>query len=98
MYNEKVWLEGLPKSAFGKYYNVEFYVGEKRIDDNSPRIATFNSKLIAEDAAMFMFMDETGGIEMINKSRLVSMICTERTRYESRYHKSIFDEYFRKST
>lgn len=98
MYNEKVFFDGLPKSAFGKHYNVEFRGGYKDpITDRQP-IFTFNSKLIAECPDMFMFMSECGGIDLIYKERILSMICTEKPKHESNCYKNILDRYARKST
>ena len=96
MYNEKVFFEGLPKSAFGKHYNIAF---REAIKDPSglSKISTFNSKLIAENEEQFMFMTECGGIDLIYKERILSMICTEKPRYGTSNHKNILDEYFRKS-
>lgn len=98
MYNEKVFFDGLPKSAFGKHYNVELR-GARRdpITDRQP-IFTFNSKLIAECKDMFMFMSECGGIDLIYKERILSMICTEKPKHESYYYKDILDRWARKST
>lgn len=97
MYNEKVFFDGLPKSAFGKHYNIEFRGAHKDpVTDRTP-IITLNSKLIAECHDMFMFMSECGGIDLIYKERILSMICTEKPKHGTNNHKNILDEYFRKS-
>lgn len=59
---------------------------------------TLNSKLIAECSDMFMFMSRCGGIDMIYKERILSMICTEKPKYETSYYRDILDKYARKST
>lgn len=98
MYNEKVFFDGLPKSAFGKHYNIEFRGAHKDpVTDRTP-IITLNSKLIAECHDMFMFMSECGGIDIIYKERILSMICTEKPEHESYCYKNILDRYARKST
>lgn len=98
MYNEKVFFEGLPKSAFGKHYNVEFRGAMKDPFDGRSPIITLNSKLIAECHDMFMFMSECGGIDLIYKERILSMICTEKPKHESYCYKNILDRYARKPT
>lgn len=97
MYNEKVFFEGLPKSAFGKHYNVEWKTAIRNFD-GLPQVMTLNSKLIAECPDMFMFMSECGGIDLIYKERILSMICTEKPKHESYCYKNILDRYARKST
>ena len=42
MYNEKVFFDGLPKSAFGKHYNIEFRRAHRDpVTDRTP-IITLN--------------------------------------------------------
>lgn len=98
MYNEKVFFDGLPKSAFGKHYNVEVRGAVKDPYDGRSPIMTFNSKLIAECPDQFMFMSECGGIDMIYKERVLSMICTEKPKHGTSCYKNILDKYARKST
>ena len=98
MYNEKVFFEGLPKSAFGKHYNVEVRGAYRDPITDCQTVVTFNSKLIAECPDQFMFMSECGGIDMIYKERVLSMICTEKPKHESYCYKNILDRYARKST
>ena len=97
MYNEKIFSEGLPKSAFGKHYNVEVRSAVRDIFNGCQSIITFNSKLIAENEEQFMFMSECGGIDLIYKERVLSMLCTEKPKHGTNNHKNILDEYFRKS-
>lgn len=97
MYNEKVFFEGLPKSAFGKHYNVEVRGAVRSPYDGRQEVITFNSKLIAENEDLFMFMAECGGIDLIYKERVLSLICTEKPKHGTNNHKNILDEYFRKS-
>jgi hypothetical protein len=98
MYNEKVFFEGLPKCAFGKHYNVEVRSAARDIFNGHQSIITFNSKLIAENENLFMFMSESGGIDLIYKERVLSMICTEKPKHGTNNYKNILDEYLRKST
>ena len=98
MYNEKLFSDGLPKSAFGKHYNVEFRGAHRDPITDRQSIITLNSKLIAECHDMFMFMSECGGIDLIYKERILSMICTEKPKHESYCYKDILNRYTRKST
>lgn len=98
MYNEKVFFEGLPKSAFGKHYNLEVRGARRDPITDRETVFTLNSKLIAECPDQFMFMSECGGIDMIYKERILSMICTEKPKHGTNCYKYILDKYARKPT
>ena len=98
MYNEKLFADGLPKSAFRKHYNIEFRGAYRDPITDRQSIITLNSKLIAECRDMFMFMSECSGIDLIYKERILSMICTEKPKHESYCYKDIINRYTRKST
>lgn len=98
MYNDKVFFEGLPKSAFGKHYNLEVYGARRDPITDREAVFTLNSKLIAECHDLFMFMSECGGIDIIHKERIISMICTEKPKHGTSSYKDILDKYARKPT